>query len=140
MQGRMCVGVSNTVCFVWGISGKTEHKLFTCCRILFRQCHQRVAGTRLVVHQAFGRDVANDLIALCWLHLHRDILQDLIVQGVRAVKLNGRGEQSQLEALSRNSRLTVGIAGARCQLVNSCLYLKNQSGCQLDACRAHVSV
>lgn len=85
MQGRMCGDKQYR---------KKECRLFTCCRILFRQCHQCVAGTRLVVHQGFGRYIANDLIPLCWLHLHCDILQDLIIQGVRAVKLNRKGESS----------------------------------------------
>lgn len=85
MQGRMCGNKKHR---------KKECRLFTCCWILFRQCHQCVAGTWLVVHQGFGRYIANDLISLCWFHLHCDILQDLIIQGVCAVKLNRKRENS----------------------------------------------
>lgn len=111
------VGVSSRVRLIGGCQASREGKLLTCCRILLRQSHQRVASSRLVVHQGFGRDVANDLIALSRLHLHSDILQDLVVQGVGAVKLKREGENSKsLKLLT--VVLTLQAVGAWCQLLN----------------------
>lgn len=78
----------------WGMGNITEHGLLTCCWVLFRQCHQCIASTRLIINQAFGRHIANDLIPFRRLHLHCDILQNLIIQGVCAIKLHG--EESEV--------------------------------------------
>ena len=89
----MHVGVSNTVCLILG--NIRENRAQTVYLLL-----DPVAGAWLVVHQAFGRYVTNDLIPLCWLHLHSDILQDLIIQGVGTVKLSREGENKDSLKLS----------------------------------------
>lgn len=64
------------------------YRELTSCRIFLGQSHQRVTGPRLVVGQAPGRYIGEHFICLSGLHLHCDILQGLVIEGVCAVKLD----------------------------------------------------
>lgn len=71
-----------------------EGQFLTCGGVILGDPDQGVAHARLVVGQAGGWDAANHIITIRRLQLHRDPLQELIVQGVRAVKLQqGTGKE-----------------------------------------------
>ena len=58
---------------------------------------QCVGGAQLVVGQAGARDVLQHLEAIGRLHVHGHIVQHLVVQGVRTVKLKNKTIDLQID-------------------------------------------
>ena len=58
---------------------------------------QCVRGAQLVVGQAGAWDVLQHLEAIGRLHVHRHIVQHLVVQGVRTVKLKNKTIDLQID-------------------------------------------
>lgn len=55
---------------------------------VLREAHEGVGGAGGAVGQLGGGQGANDLKLVCGLHLDGDVLQQLVVERVGAVKLN----------------------------------------------------
>lgn len=105
--------------------GICRAQFLTCSGVILGDPDQGVAHSRLVVGQAGSWDTADHIISIRWLHLHRDSLQELIVQGVRAIKLQqGTGKSTwkhfHIKSFSpKSAKIFHGMQRASCILSNS---------------------
>lgn len=65
-----------------------QHRPLTCVGVC--ELYQSVGSGRLVIAQLWNGNLTDHSKPIRFLHLHLDILQQLVIQSVRNVKLGGR--------------------------------------------------